>query len=311
MFILFTNIIPFSAGVEENSTGLIEGQSFLYKNEHFPLDQHGNKMENGSITKWTKLVIDNISSSDDTTTIIWTKYDYVAPEGDDTLPDFEANPGLLEKDFSSPIPFGGIQLGVINKSEPKSQFQVMFNAKNATLEDVTPDFMIDGQFKIFYATELSYFLNSIESWGENNTIIKNELEANITKQTTRVFEASLSGESQIQLNDTYPSDSNAWYNSTLDLKLYLVYGKVSNILLSYNINFTITETYYDGETLNNQEDIQRKIIFWNIREPVELTEDYPLSEIFNFPSFNLDIISYIALGAIPVILIVIFRRKRK
>ena len=255
--------------------------------------------------------IDNINQTGDDgeiTNVFWSKYDAV----NYTLEEIENEPSLLEFGFSSHQNYWGwpVTLGEMVEDNPLSKFQVMFNEKEASMEDVPSDVLIDGHFSIFYLNEMGYYDGVVDQRAqENNTIVKNNKIGTINDQKTRTFDANVFTEAQIQLNSSYPEVENAWHNITLDLKLYLVYGLESNILLSYNINFTIAETIFNGESGVHENIYQRKIIFWNIRQPDELTEDYPIIEVLDIPTFGFEIFGYISLTGIAVSFIGLFKKK--
>ncbi|MHA1729311.1 MAG: hypothetical protein ACTSWY_11345, partial [Promethearchaeota archaeon] len=98
---------------------------------------------------------------------------------------------------------------------------------------------------------------------------------------------------------------NIWYNISLHLKLYLVYGQETNLLLSYNINYTIQETIWNNDTQSYNEVIDRKIIFWNVRRPTRLTQDYPVFEILEL-NINLPVLPIPGIGYIEYIICLVF-----
>lgn len=179
------------------------------------------------------------------------------------------------------------------------------------MQDVTSDILINGQYRIFYLNELGYFDTKVNEYSQNNEVKYYNLEGIIQNQRERTLLATLDGDANILLNgSTYPNHL-AWYNISLDLKLYLVYGQKSNILLSYNINFTIAEHFQDINTLEITNRYQRKIIFWNIRKPDELTKDYPILEVLDLPEFNLNTVAGISLASFVALVSGIFTQRRR
>ncbi|MCF2138774.1 MAG: hypothetical protein K9W44_01800 [Candidatus Lokiarchaeota archaeon] len=309
MSVLFSNFSLIRAQQSQQSieTEFKPGNVFLYKNEHYDLDSHGNRFHN--ITKWSEIKIDDIISNTSlgTTTVIFSKYD----ANNVSLEEIEQNPDVLQFGFQTPLPFGGFTLGVINQSQPLSKYQVLFNEKNASMQDVTSDILINGQYRIFYLNELGYFDTKVNEYSQNNEVKYYNLEGIIQNQRERTLLATLDGDANILLNgSTYPNHL-AWYNISLDLKLYLVYGQKSNILLSYNINFTIAEHFQDINTLEITNRYQRKIIFWNIRKPDELTKDYPILEVLDLPEFNLNTVAGISLASFVALVSGIFTQRRR
>jgi hypothetical protein len=305
--LLIANVATLSDANFEDVIGYQVGDSFLYKNEHYFLDESGKRTLD--VTKWSKLVIDNINQTSDgeITNVYWSKYDAV----NYTLKEIEEDPSLLEYGFSSHQNYWGwpVTLGEMVEGNPLSKYQVMFNEKGASMEDVPTDVLIDGHFSIFYLNEMGYYDGVVDQRAqENNTIVKNNKIGTINEQKTRTFDANVFTEAQIQLNSSYPEEENAWHNITLDLKLYLVYGLESNILLSYNINFTIAETIFNPEHGAHEDTYQRKIIFWNIRQPDELTEDYPIIEVLDIPTFGFEIFGYISITGIVASFVGLFKK---
>ena len=292
----------------EDVLGYNVGESFLYKNEHYFLDEQGVKTIDA--TKWSKLTIDNINQSSDgkITNVYWTKYDAI----NRTLEEIQNDDSLLQKGFSSHQNYWGwdVTLGKMLSNNSLSNFQVMFNEKGSSMEDVPTDVLIGGHFEIFYLNEMGYYDEVVhQSTTENNTIVKNNKVGKIKDQKTRTFDANVFAEANILLNSTFPEEINAWHNITLDLNLYLVYGEESNILLSYNINFTIMEKIFNQDLGIHKEIIQRKIIFWNIRQPDELTRDYPIFEVLDLPAINFQIFGYTSLAAVAAGLLSLFKKR--
>ncbi|MHA1672995.1 MAG: hypothetical protein ACTSYI_05155 [Promethearchaeota archaeon] len=301
--------LNFIYGSAQNTTitsDFTPGDVYLYKNEHYDLDALGNRFHN--ITKWTNLTIDEVDQSDSgLSTVTFTKFD----AENVSLEELEEDPSLWVKHFSTPLNFGYFTLGVINQSEPLSRYQVLYNEKSASMKDVTSDILTEGQYQILYSNELSYFKTQTEIHSVDNEVIYHNLTGHILNQRERVLEATIDGDSNILLNGSTLA-SPKWYNISLDLKLYLVYGKESNILLSYNINFTIAEHYHETtSSLEIQERFQRKIIFWNIRKPDELTEDYPILEVLDLPNFNLETVTGISIASLTALLGGLFVKGRR
>lgn len=295
-FFITQSIIVNAQTVPNIGVNFTAGSAYLYKNLHYDILPDGTQREN--VTKWTKITIDNIDQIGDKTNVTWSKWEVI----NRTLDEVKNQPDLWK--------ITNVRLSsIIDPNNSISKYQMLFNAGDASLADLTPDIMLNGGFKIFYTNELGYFKTSSTRWQANNTLLNYTLDANITDQRTRIFEGFLKGFTLVQINGTYPNGTlpvnpESYYQHDFYLKLYLVYGEKSNILLSYNINFTLAEKVFES-SLNNTiyENTQRRIIYWNIREPVELTEDYPIIEVLDIPNYDLKIIGLISICSFSALVI--------
>lgn len=274
--------------------GFDENFVVVYKNEHFNLDENNTRTEN--ITKWNKIKIEDISHSEDNekVNVTWSLFEAVGVE----LVDLDYNDGLWNE--TGLINFTSI----IDINDPQSYFGVLFNEKDALMSDVDESLLLTPlRYPLFYMNELGHYEDKVGLWGPNNTVIKDEITTTIDSAQTRTFEAHINGDAQIRLNDTYEHTDKAWFNITLNLKLYLVYGQDTNLLLSYNINYTIQEIYWNNQTQSHDTYVERKIIFWNVRRPTELTTDYPIFEVLRIPAISIPGFEYYLLGSVALYII--------
>jgi hypothetical protein len=276
--------------------GFDENIVVTYKNEHFNLDENNTRTEN--ITKWNKIKIEDISHSEDEekVNVTWSLFEAVGVE----LVDLDYNDDLWNEtgliNFTSKIDI----------NDQQSAFGVLFNEKDAVMSDVDKNLLLTPfRYPLFYMNELGHYEDKVDLWGTstNNTIIKDEITTTIDSAQTRTFEARINGDAQIRLNDTYEHTDEAWFNITLNLKLYLVYGQETNLLLSYNINYTIQEIYWNNQTQSHDTYVERKIIFWNVRRPTKLTTDYPIFEVLRIPAINIPGFEYYLLGSVALYII--------
>jgi len=284
--------------------GFDENLVVTYKNEHFNLDENNTRTEN--TTKWNKIKIEDISQSGnlEELNVTWSLFEAVGVE----LVDLDYNEDLWN------------QTGLINFTseidinEPQSYFRVLFNEKNAVMSDAEENLLLTPlRYPLFYMNELGHYEDKVDLWGTstNNTIIKDEITTTINNAQTRTFEARINGDAQIRLNDTYEHTDEAWFNITLNLKLYLVYGQETNLLLSYNINYTIQEIYWNNQTQAHDTYTERKIIFWNVRRPTDLTTDYPIFEVLRIPAINIPGFEYYLLGIIAFYIFFTIKKSSK
>lgn len=290
---IFFSVQYHSAIAQENvssyNVNFAAGTEYLYKNEHYFLNETGEKTLDR--TKWTKITIDAVEQLPEqhVVKVKWSKWDVENV----SLADIDANPNLWILNYAN-VTY------TMNASIPSSRYQCLFNEQNASMADLTPDVLLGKLFRVFYTNEWNYFYNTLNATvnGTNkNELVENTIVPSIKDQQSRILDASFHAQAGVRLNGTYPDEPSAYYNSTFDLKLYLVYGLETNILLSYNINFSIQEKMF-----GQPDKIQRKIIFWNIRRPTELTEDYPVIEIIEIPTYPLNSIGIISILTISVMI---------
>ena len=268
--------------------GFDDSTTIIYKNERFDLDDDNKRIENE--TRWNEIEILGISKSEnqEDINVTWQKSYAVGVE----LADFEDNDShwIFEYDYTSQI----------KANDNSSKYGILFNERDTLMSDA-PESILLGAFRAFYSKELGFYESGVENQREKlNNVTKDEISTSITKATARTFEANINAKATVHLNSSYPTEPTAWYNITLDLKLFLVYGTTTNLLLSYNINYTITVLEWDDTNKIHSEYIQRQIIFWNVRLPTPLTIDYPLFEILEIPTVDFPQLPFILLGVVAI-----------
>jgi hypothetical protein len=278
--------------------GLEKDAIYLYNTQHFGFDENGEKYQ--LLTKWNKVIVHQIDQSDNKQNInvTWSLFEAIDVERVDLTDDSFHATNI--QNYTSKI----------YNDKLSSKYQILFNEQQTSLAEVPEDMLLNGPFILFYQNELGYYRKNVAKYSENNTIEAESLTSTIKDAKSRIIEAQLDGDANIKLNGTYPGVENAWYNITFDLKLYLVYGLQSNILLSYNINWSITDWIYNESSGEHYMNDQRKLMYWNIREPTSLTEEYPITELFNIDSYNPFIIGFVFLVIVPLELKLISKKRK-
>ncbi|MHA1727835.1 MAG: hypothetical protein ACTSWY_03805, partial [Promethearchaeota archaeon] len=185
---------------ETSEINFNENLKVIYKNEHNNIDENNIRTED--ITKWNKIIIENIHQSEDKEDInvTWSLFEAVGVE----LVDLDYDDSLWNKtgliNYTS----------VIKKDDPLSHYGVLFNEKDTLMSDANSSLLLTS-YRLFYMNEFGYFEKKVDDWGNSNNVTKNIIIPWIKDANSRTFEAYVDAESTIHLNSTYPAEENIWY----------------------------------------------------------------------------------------------------
>lgn len=215
---------------------------------------------------------------------------YYERNGDMTpAPDYQNGPG-----FSA---WGGNSSYYINDTT-LTHYQGFWNAKDASLAN------LDNEYVPLVFVNSPIMLVAIFFWVFGNLLsidkhtgdietFSNSTE--VISKTTRSIKYIVTLGIQIELLGSYPTESNAWTNSTLIMTGEVFYGANTNVLRLATLDMNMTLSEFNTNT--KEQDITSNTYKHTINAiyPSEVYQDVSASEIPGFPFEIIGIVSLISM----------------